>query len=110
MNTQLLQLKADTLKALAHPTRLAVVELLAQGERCVCELVAAIDVEQANLSQHLSLLRRLGIVDSTKDGVRVMYRLCCPQTLLIGALAGDIVADRVTQGHPFPGSPEEGED
>lgn len=98
MNMQLLQMKADILKALAHPTRLAVLEMLAQGERCVCELIEAIDVEQANLSQHLALLRRQGIVECRKDGTRMMYRLRHPQTLLINALAGDIVADKVTRG------------
>lgn len=95
MNSELLQRKSEVLKALAHPTRLSVIEMLAQGERCVCELIEHIDVEQANLSQHLALLRREGIVDCRKDGTRVMYRLCHPQTLLIGSLAGDIVAEHL---------------
>lgn len=98
MNLELIQLKADLFKAMGHPTRLAVIELLiAGGELCVCELLDAIDVEQSNLSQHLAMLRRLGIVVCKKDGPKMIYRLCYPQIQLLDALAGDIAADRLTR-------------
>lgn len=97
MNLELIQMKAELLKALAHPARLAVIELLAGGERCVCELQTEIEIEQSNLSQHLALLRKQGIVDCYKDGVKVIYRICYPQVLLIHSLAGDMAADRLTR-------------
>lgn len=88
--------KADILKALAHPIRLAIVESLADGERCVCEIQPLLEVTQSNLSQHLAILREQGIVDSRKDGTRVMYWLCHRQALHISALAGDVLAHRLS--------------
>lgn len=69
------QLKADLLKALGQPTRLKILELLAQGERCVCEIFPAIRGEQSNVSKHLSFLRGQGIVVAERRGMRVFYRL-----------------------------------
>ena len=69
------QLKADLLKALGQPTRLKILELLADGERCVCEIFPAIQEEQSNISKHLGFLRSQGIVISERRGMRVFYRL-----------------------------------
>ncbi len=78
---QLRQMKADLLKALGQPTRLKILELLADGERCVCEIFPAIDEEQSNISKHLSFLRSQGIVEAERRGMRVFYRLTNPQIL-----------------------------
>jgi DNA-binding transcriptional ArsR family regulator len=72
---RLRQMKADLLKALGQPTRLKILELLVQGERCVCEIFPAIDEEQSNISKHLSFLRSQGIVIADRRGMRVFYRL-----------------------------------
>jgi len=72
------QLKADLLKALGQPTRLKILELLAQGERCVCEIFPAIRGEQSNVSKHLSFLRSQGIVVAERRGMRAAYRLADP--------------------------------
>ena len=72
---RLRQLKADLLKALGQPTRLKILELLAEGERCVCEIFPAIQGEQSNTSKHLSFLRAHGIVIADRRGMRVFYRL-----------------------------------
>jgi DNA-binding transcriptional ArsR family regulator len=69
------QLKADLLKALGQPTRLKILELLADGERCVCEIFPAIQQEQSNISKHLAFLRSQGIVVADRRGMRVFYRL-----------------------------------
>jgi ArsR family transcriptional regulator len=69
------QLRADLLKALGQPTRLKILELLADGERCVCEIFPAIQGEQSNTSKHLGFLRSLGIVIAERRGMRVFYRL-----------------------------------
>jgi len=69
------QLKADLLKALGQPTRLKILELLVDGERCVCEIFPAIQGEQSNTSKHLSFLRSHGIVIAERRGMRVFYRL-----------------------------------
>jgi DNA-binding transcriptional ArsR family regulator len=69
------QLKADLLKALGQPTRLKILELLVDGERCVCEIFLAIQEEQSNISKHLAFLRSQGIVMADRRGMRVFYRL-----------------------------------
>jgi ArsR family transcriptional regulator len=72
---RLRQLRADLLKALGQPTRLKILELLAGGERCVCEIFPAIQGEQSNTSKHLAFLRSHGIVIAERRGMRVFYRL-----------------------------------
>jgi ArsR family transcriptional regulator len=69
------------IKALAHPTRLFIVEELARGERCVCELTDLIGVEMPTLSRHLSLLKEAGILADEKRGSFVFYRLRVPCVL-----------------------------
>ena len=72
---RLRQLKADLLKTLGQPTRLKILELLVDGERCVCEIFPAIGGEQSNVSKHLGFLRSQGIVVADRRGMRVFYRL-----------------------------------
>jgi len=73
--------KAKVLKALAHPTRLWMVEQLAQRECCVCEFFDAIDVDFSTVSKHLAVLKQAGIVDVEKRGKQVFYRLKVPCVL-----------------------------
>jgi ArsR family transcriptional regulator len=70
--------KARIFKALGHPTRLAIVEMLAEGERCVCEIVPAFDDAQATISRHLDVLLQAGIVRRRRDGVKMIYELAMP--------------------------------
>jgi len=73
--------RARILKALAHPTRLFIVEELARGERCVCELQAMIGADISTVSKHLAQLRNAGLVEDDKRGVQVYYSLraaCVP--------------------------------
>src|SRR5581483_7024218 len=70
--------QARVLKALAHPTRLFIVNELSRGERCVYELTEMIGVEMPTVSRHLSLLRSVGILDDDKRGAQVFYRLRLP--------------------------------
>ncbi len=73
--------RAEILKALAHPSRLMMVDELSRGERCVCELTELVEADTSTVSKHLSLLRDAGIVDSRKEGVKVFYRLRVPCVL-----------------------------
>jgi len=76
METQdLYRFEADTFNALAHPARLEILELLRQGECCVCHIQAMLDLRQAYISQHLNVLRRAGLVVNRKDGLRVYYKV-----------------------------------
>lgn len=70
--------KAQIYKALAHPIRVQVVEMLAQGEKSVSEIVANVGAKEANLSRHLGVLKSAGIIKSRKDGLNVYYQLIMP--------------------------------
>ena len=77
----LYEAKASVLKALAHPTRLWMVEQLADGEQCVCIFVDAIGADFSTISKHLSVLKQAGIVEDEKRGKQVFYRLRVPCVL-----------------------------
>ena len=79
MGDELLELKAEVLKALGQPTRLKILELLRNGERCVCEIFPAIQEEQSNVSRHLALMKGAGILVSRKQGQMVHYRVRDPK-------------------------------
>ncbi len=67
--------RARIVKALAHPTRLFIVDELAKRERCVCELTAMVGSDISTVSKHLSLLKTAGIVVDEKRGTQVFYNL-----------------------------------
>jgi DNA-binding transcriptional ArsR family regulator len=70
--------KASIFQGLGHPTRLAIVELLRDGELCVGAIFGRLGVEQSTISQHLAILRMKRIVTSRKDGNQVFYSLRDP--------------------------------
>jgi ArsR family transcriptional regulator len=76
-----LRAQARVLKALAHPTRLLLVEELARKTKCVCELRDAAGLDISTVSKHLSLLRNAGIVEDEKRGLKVFYSLKTPCVL-----------------------------
>jgi DNA-binding transcriptional ArsR family regulator len=73
-----LRLKAEVFKAMGHPLRLGIIEFLQEGEVCVCDIVAHVGTEISNVSKHLSLLKRAGLVADRRDGLKIMYRLTMP--------------------------------
>ncbi len=83
MDERVLELKAEVLKTLAQPTRLKILECLRGGEKCICEIVPAIDGEQSNISRHISLMQKTNLVVTRKDGVKVMVRVKDPKVFEI---------------------------
>jgi len=73
--------KARLMKALAHPTRLFIVDELARGERCVSELRGLVGADISTVSKHLALLRSAGVITDEKRGLQVFYRLQTPCVL-----------------------------
>ncbi|MBE0574709.1 MAG: helix-turn-helix transcriptional regulator [Desulfuromonadales bacterium] len=73
-----LDARARVLKAMAHPTRLFIIEELEKGEQCVCDLTAMIGADISTVSKHLTVLRQAGIVLDDKRGNQVFYRLRVP--------------------------------
>jgi ArsR family transcriptional regulator len=72
------QFKAGIFQALAHPTRVAIVEFLRHGEMSVGRLCEKVGIEQANASQHLAVLRNKHLVETRKEGNQIYYRLRDP--------------------------------
>ena len=83
MEEMAIQLKAEVLKALAQPTRLKILEMLRNGERCICEIVPAIDGEQSNISRHISTMQKSHLITTRKDGVKVMVKVRDPRVFEI---------------------------
>ena len=70
---------ADLFKVLAHPTRLAILEILRDGEECVCHMVAVLGLRQAYVSQQLMVLRQAGLVIDRRDGWNIYYHVIRPE-------------------------------
>jgi DNA-binding transcriptional ArsR family regulator len=90
------RLKAEFFKALGHPLRIRVLELLAQSDHTVSELQDELDVEQSSLSQQLGVLRRAGFVDSHREGSHVTYTLADERVGELLALSRQMLLDRHT--------------
>jgi ArsR family transcriptional regulator len=70
--------RARVLKAMAHPSRLLILETLAAGERCVCDLQRLVGSDMSTVSKHLALMRLAGLVVDRRDGLQVFYSLRVP--------------------------------
>jgi DNA-binding transcriptional ArsR family regulator len=81
----------EILKAMAQETRLRILELLRGGERCVCEIYPAIGEEQSNVSRHLNLMEKAGVLSRRKDGLKIIYGIKYPEVLNILELSGEIL-------------------
>ena len=66
------------IKALAHPSRLAIAEALQAGEQCVCDLREIVGADLSTVSKHLAVMREAGLLEMEKRGLNVFYRLRCP--------------------------------
>jgi ArsR family transcriptional regulator len=75
---QLFEARARIIKAMAHPTRLFIVDELSRGKKCVCELTDMIGDDTSTVSKHLSILKNAGIVSDEKRGLQVFYALRMP--------------------------------
>ncbi|MPN16058.1 putative HTH-type transcriptional regulator [bioreactor metagenome] len=90
MNLELQQFKADFFKALAHPLRIRILELLSEGDKNVNELQTLIGSEGSAVSQQLAILRNKNIVHGTKDGNKVTYSLRDPMLVELLTVARQI--------------------
>lgn len=75
--------RAEVMKALAHPSRLIIMDALAEGEKCVCELQELVGSTMPTVSRHLSQMKNAGIIDGRRDGNQIYYRLLVPCVLSV---------------------------
>lgn len=78
LSRELYGYRAQIIKALAHPSRLLIIDALSGGEKCVCELQKIVQSDITTISKHLSVLKSSGLVCSRKQGVQVYYKLRVP--------------------------------
>jgi DNA-binding transcriptional ArsR family regulator len=97
MPESLRQFKADIFQALAHPTRIAILELLGAGELSSSALIEKLGIEQSNLSQHLAVLRTKQLVTNRKAGNQVFYSVRDPLINEVLRLMRVYLQDRVTE-------------
>ena len=96
---ELLNRIADVLKAMADPTRLKILHCLHSGERCVSDILEVVGGSQANVSKHLSVLKRAGLVDCRRAGLNVFYRIIDEGVFTICRNVCDSLEHRVDREH-----------
>lgn len=88
---------AQTFKALADETRLRILALLTQGELCVCDLMAILQLPQSTVSRHLAYLRNAGLLTDRREGVWMYYRLAEQLPVMQGQTWQGLIAQLLTQ-------------
>jgi len=94
---RLYERKAEIIKAAAHPTRLAILDALKDGERCVCDIAEAVGAERSNVSRHLSVMVKAGVLSSRKAGLMVLYRLETPCILTFFSCVEQVLRHRLEE-------------
>jgi DNA-binding transcriptional ArsR family regulator len=89
--------KANLFRVLGHPARVRILELLREGEKSVGTLQAELELDSGSTSQHLAALRRIGLVESRRDGTSVYYRVDDPVVFELLEAGRAIIGRRLTQ-------------
>ena len=93
----LYEIKAELFKALGHPARIRILELMADGEVAVATLLTDTGMEPSHLSQHLAVLRRAGVVTSRREGNAVFYRTAHPSVGVLLVAAREFLVDALSR-------------
>ncbi|MBI2135479.1 winged helix-turn-helix transcriptional regulator [Candidatus Woesearchaeota archaeon] len=101
MNTknvkELCKMHAEICTVFSNPTRLEILNLLREGEMSVTELIEKTRLSQANISQHLSIMKAKGIVASSRDGKNIYYKLTNPKIIKAFDIIRDVLAERLRE-------------
>jgi DNA-binding transcriptional ArsR family regulator len=89
-------------KALMHPARLAILDLLREGEACVCHMEATFGYRQAYISQQLMALRDAGLVEDRRDGLNIFYRIVRPEIFEVLDAMRQLTGQRPPAAKPAP--------
>src|SRR5215211_8295420 len=91
-------LKAEFFRALGHPVRIRLLQLLREGERTVGALQATLELDSSTTSQQLTALRKQGLLESRREGTNVYYRVKDRRTLELLELAKKVIASNLEEG------------
>lgn len=94
MYTQIFELHTSLLKSLAHPRRLEIIQLLRDQELCVSDIYEMLDLPQANISQHLMVLRDAGVLATERKGKQIFYKIAHPKIIEASDLLREVLIDK----------------
>jgi DNA-binding transcriptional ArsR family regulator len=97
-NKEVLQMQAELCKSLSDTKRLQIIQELRGGERSVSELAGRLGLKQSNTSQHLAVLRRIGVIAPRKEGNAVYYRLADTKIAEACDLVHEVIAGQLRRG------------
>jgi DNA-binding transcriptional ArsR family regulator len=97
------QIKAEFFRALGHPIRVRVLELLRDGEMKVGDLQTELEIDSSGASQHLSAMRRQGLLDARKEGTSVYYRVRDPRVFQLLEVARQVIGSRLEETNALLG-------
>jgi DNA-binding transcriptional ArsR family regulator len=83
MNIDVYETQSNFLKAISHANRLAILDILREGEQCVCHIEAILNLRQAYISQQLMVLKQAELVESRRDGLNLYYRVTRPEVFRV---------------------------
>ena len=92
---RLYRLQAEVIQAAGHPIRLAIIDYLKDGEQCVCDIAEHVGAKRSNVSRHLTLMLKSGVLDHRKDGLKAMYRLRTPCIMKFLACVTQVLKERL---------------
>jgi len=92
---QLYRLQAEFCKGMAHPKRIQILRTLKGGEKSVNELAKTTGIPQANMSQHLALLRQLGLLSTRREGTSIYYSISDPRIIEACELVRSCIGERL---------------
>lgn len=101
-NKQLLfEKQAEIAKAIAHPLRIAIIDFLKEGEQCVCDIAESVGSERSNISRHLSVMVKAGVLEYRKEGLKVIYKLKCVCILDFFSCVTDVLRQQAKENEKF---------
>jgi ArsR family transcriptional regulator len=92
---KIFEYQADICKTLANPKRLEIIHALKGGEKSVSELVEILGIPKANVSQHLTVMKHKGVLNSRKDGVNVFYSISNPKVVKACTLMKEVLVEQM---------------
>lgn len=97
MEKKIFEIHAEICKIFTNPKRLEIISLLRDGEKTVGELAELADLPQANISQHLTVLRQNGVVTTRREGANIYYRIANPKILQACDLMREVLLEKLEE-------------
>lgn len=97
MDKRIYEMHANICNVFSNPKRLKIIDLLRDGEKSVNELSSLMEIPQANLSQHLALMRQRGILETRRDGVNVYYSITNPKVLKAFEIMREVLLEQLSR-------------